>query len=226
MTTNLEISVEGTAAFLTLRRPEKRNAITAAMWEGMVTGLAEVAEHEGVRALVVTGSGGSFSAGADLESVRRTDGSRSPDYQETALAGLAAIRAFPQPTLALIDGPCVGGGCSIALACDIRFASPGSIFAVPAVRYGFTYDDWSLRRLVELVGSGQASRFLLSATKLSGEQAAAIGLVEVCSKDVRSEVDSYLAALALGDPSIMRATRASIRGVADLGSDDDQRDHG
>ena len=212
-------------AVLRFRRPEKRNAVTAEMWEAMVAGLAEVAAREDIRALVVTGVGGSFSAGADLESVRGADGSRSEAYQETALAGLAAVRTFPRPTVALIDGACVGGGCSIALACDVRFASPTSVFAVPAVRYGFTYDDWSLRRLVELVGSGQATRFLLSATKLSGRQAAAIGLVEVCSEDVQTEVDSYLDAVALGDPAIMIATRDSIRRFAGLVSDGDRSRH-
>src|SRR4051794_36196133 len=114
---DLDISVEQDVAYLTLQRPEKRNAITAEMWEGIVAGLSDVARTPGLRALVVTGEGGSFSAGADLASVRNADGSLSSQYNETALRGIAAIRDFPQTTLALIDGPCFGAGCSLALAC-------------------------------------------------------------------------------------------------------------
>jgi enoyl-CoA hydratase/carnithine racemase len=222
---NIELSVEGDVARLTFQRPEKRNAFTAEMWDGIVSCLAELERTESVRALAVTGAGGSFSAGADLESVKRADGSRSPAYQETALRGLAAIQHFPRPTLALIDGPCIGGGCSLALACDVRFASATSIFSVPAVRHGFSYDEWSLRRLVELVGSGQASRFLFSAMRISGRDAADIGLVELCSDDLQAEADAYLSAVASGDIATISATRESLRRFAGLHDGGNGRPH-
>jgi len=218
---NLELSVDGNVARLTFARPEKRNALTAEMWDGIVSGLAELAQDESVRALVVTGAGGSFSAGADLDAVRGADGTRQDAYQDKALRGVAAIRDFPRPTLALIDGACIGGGCSIALACDVRFASPASVFAVPAVRYGFTYDDGSLRRLVDLLGSGQATRFLLSAMKISGRDAADIGLVELCSDDLSGEAEAYLSALVAGDVAIIDVTRRSIRQFAGLATAED-----
>lgn len=214
---NVEISVDGAVAWLTLRRPEKRNAVTGEMWDAITTGLHRAARSDDVRALVVGGAGGSFSAGADLDSVKEADGSLSAEYHETALKGLAAIRNFPRPTLALIDGPCIGGGCSIALACDVRFASPRSTFAVPAVRHGFVYEQWSLTRLVELVGSGQASRFLFSAMTISGQEAADIGLVDLCTADLPGERESYLSAVASGDRSTIALTRQSIRQVARLG---------
>jgi enoyl-CoA hydratase/carnithine racemase len=215
-TNDLDISVDGAVARVTFQRPDKRNAITAEMWEGMVSGLAEAARGDGVRALVVEGASGSFSAGADLESVRGADGQRSAAYQATALAGLAAIREFPHPTLAMIDGPCIGGGCSIALACDVRFATPSSTFAVPAARYGFSYDEYSLRRLVELVGSGQACRFLFSAMKIPGPEAARIGLVDLCCDELEAEAESYLSAVTSGEIRTMAGMRAAIRRFAGL----------
>jgi len=215
-TTDLDLTVEDEVARLTFQRPAKRNAITAEMWEGIASGLAEVARSGTVRALVVTGAGGSFSAGADLGAVRGADGARSDDFHALALRGIAAIRDFPRPTLAVIDGPCIGGGCSIALACDVRFATTASVFAVPAVRYGFSYDEGSLRRLVELVGSGHASRFLFSAVQLSAREAADIGLVELCGGDVQAEADSFISAVAAGDAAVISATRESIRRCAGL----------
>jgi enoyl-CoA hydratase/carnithine racemase len=212
-------------ARLTFVRPEKRNAFTAEMWDGIVSGLEEIAGDESLRALAITGAGGSFSAGADLGAVKGADGSRSATYHETALRGLAAIRDFPRPTLAVIDGPCIGGGCSLALQCDVRFASPTALFSVPAVRHGFTYDDWSLRRLVELVGSGQASRFLLSAMRISGRDAAAIGLVELCTDDLAAEADSYVSAVAAGNAATVSVTRASLRQFAGLEVDAESQDY-
>jgi enoyl-CoA hydratase/carnithine racemase len=212
----IDIAVERDVARLTLQRPEKRNAITAEMWDAMIEGLSELGQMPALRALVVSGAGGSFSAGADLASVKNPDGSLSTQFNETALRGIAAIREFPHTTLALIDGPCFGAGCSIALACDVRFASPASIFSIPAVRYGIPYDEGSLRRLVELVGSGQASRLLFSGMRLSGRDAAQIGLVELCSDDLSAEGEAYVSALQSADVAMMSATRESIRRFAGL----------
>lgn len=198
-------------ATITLDRPSKLNAVTAAMWRSMIDLLSEAARNDRIRTLAVTGSGGSFSAGADLDEVRTSDGSRSEEYHQLALRALDVLRDFPKPTLALIDGPCIGGGCSLALACDVRFTTPESTFSIPAIRHGFDYDEPSLSRLVELIGTGHAHRLLLGATAVDGREAAAIGLAEVCTEDLIGDGNNYLSTVANGPPAVVTRTRSVIR---------------
>jgi enoyl-CoA hydratase/carnithine racemase len=218
LTQDVEITAADGVARLTLCRPGKRNAITAEMWEAIIRGLDAARSKPGMRALLIQGSGGSFCAGGDLGSVRLPDGSESQAFRALVAQGLARIRDFPFATAAFIDGPCIGGGCNIALACDVRFATPPSTFAIPAVRYSLVFEEAGLRRLVELVGSGHAYRLLLSGATIGGTEAASIGLVEHCSDAAAAECDRYLADLARAYGPTAAATRQLIRSFAGLDS--------
>lgn len=203
--------VDGVAE-LTLRRPEKRNAISAAMWESILAHLGDASGRADVRVLVVSGSGGVFCAGADLASVRDADGTPSASFIALAVRAVSAIATFPVPSVARIEGPCIGAGCSIALACDVRFAHPNAVFAVPAVRYGIVYDEASIARLAALLGPSRAARLLYTAERLDAVGAASAGLVDECGENLDGLVTDFVDAVKLGDRSTIVATRRLFRG--------------
>jgi len=207
-------SVRDGVAWLTLKRPAKRNAMTSQMWDTLRSAAVDFGGRDDVRVLAIQGSGGCFTAGADLESIMESDGSLSRGYHDKAFAALAAIREFPFPTLALVDGPCIGAGCSIALSCDVRFASTSAVFAVPGVSLGIVYEEWSVARLVDLMGSGRTSRFLLAAQRLPAPEAEVWGLIERCTDDLTSEGEAYLRTVCSGDRNAIAGTRRIIRRLA------------
>lgn len=209
-TDQVRFDVHDGAATIQLNRAEKRNAVSRDMWIAMTVQLRAAADDPKVRALVVSGLPGVFCAGADLASVKHAEAAVAAEYQQIALAAFAALRDFPRPTLAAIDGLCIGGGCNIALACDVRIAGPQASFAIPAVRHGIVYDERTIRGLVELVGSGRAAHFLFTAQRIGVERAAAIGLVDLQVDDVAAATASYLADLMMGDDAAIAGIRASI----------------
>ncbi|MEU0265111.1 enoyl-CoA hydratase/isomerase family protein [Nocardioides sp. NPDC006303] len=211
----MHLTVDAGLAVLELRRPEKRNAVTAEMWEAIVDLLAEAAALQHVRVLAIQGSGGVFCAGADLSAVKTSTGEVSIQYRELAVRALSAIASFPAPSVAVIDGACVGGGCSIALACDLRFATPESFFRVPAVRHGIVYDEASMDRLIQLLGPSRAAHFMCTAATLSGDQAHHAGLVDECTDRLDIPLEQFVAEVAQGDWHTVARTRALLRKLAD-----------
>ncbi len=205
--------VDGGAAILKLNRPAKRNALSQAMWEAICAALAEVAARPDVRALVFTGLPGVFCAGADLTALKSDDREAAARYREISLRGYDAVRDFSLPTIAVIDGLCIGGGNNLALACDIRLASPRANFAIPAVRHGIVYDRPTVTRLVELMGSGRASHLLFTAGRIDATRAAETGLVDILTEDLDAELADFLEALRAADMPTLLAIRDTIRQV-------------
>ena len=206
--------VIGRVAVLELRRPNKRNAVSGEMWRAILTHLHEVSRLPHIRVLVVKGSGGVFCAGADLASVKQPDGRASASFRELAIRTVAAIASCPVPSVARVEGACIGAGCSIALACDIRFADPSATFQIPAVRHGIVYDEGSIARLVGLVGPSRAARLLYTGIRVDGVQAARIGLVDECSEALDRVVADCVGAIEAGDPGTIAAHRALVRASA------------
>ncbi len=210
----VSFDVRGATATLELRRPDKRNAVTAPMWEAILHHLASSANREEIRVLVLRGAGAAFCAGADLDAVKNADGSPATSYHALAVEALSAIAAFPVPSVACIQGACIGGGCSLALACDLRAAGPSAVFGIPAVRYGIVYDGGSIARLRELVGPGNAARLLYTAERVDAQTAARIGLVDECTDDYDRFVAEFARHVSLGDRSSIAANRQLLRGLA------------
>lgn len=210
---HVEFTVEEGVATLRLRRPAQRNAVTREMWEDMIAHLSAARDRADIRVLAVRGTDGVFCAGADLATVKDADGVVSASFHELAVEALTAIADFPVPSVALIEGPCIGGGCSIALACDLRFAQPDATFAVPAVRHGIIYDRPSLARLVELLGPSHAARFMYTAERVDGARAAEIGLVDECGQDLDALFAGFASLVALGDRDTIARTRELLRGA-------------
>ncbi|MFF4824734.1 enoyl-CoA hydratase/isomerase family protein [Streptomyces sp. NPDC001312] len=166
--------VTDAVATVVVHHPAKRNVMTAAMWRALPPLLDGLAADPDVRALVLTGSGATFCAGADISTLRG-----SP-REAQRLAGQAeeALAAFPKPTLAAVRGYCVGGGAQLAAACDLRFAEAGALFGVTPAKLGIVYPASSTRRLVSLVGPATAKYLLFSGELIDAERALRTGLVD------------------------------------------------
>ncbi|MFD9098200.1 enoyl-CoA hydratase/isomerase family protein [Streptomyces collinus] len=189
MDPELSHQVTGAVATVVIRNPAKRNAMTAAMWRSLPPLLEELAADSRVRALVLTGEGGTFCAGADISSLRGS----AAEAQSLAVAAEEALAAFPKPTLAAVRGHCVGGGAQLAAACDLRLAREDALFGVTPARLGIVYPASSTRRLVSLVGPATAKYLLFTAELIDAGRALRTGLVdEVLPED---ELEERIAAL-------------------------------
>ncbi|MFJ3905294.1 enoyl-CoA hydratase/isomerase family protein [Streptomyces sp. NPDC090025] len=174
MEPQLTVSVADEVATLVIANPAKRNAMTAAMWRSLPGLLAPLAADPAVRALVVTGAGDTFCAGADISTLREP----GDEQQTLAVRAEEALAAFPKPTLAAVRGYCVGGGSQLAAACDLRFAEQGARFGVTPAKLGIVYPASSTRRLAALVGPSAAKYLLFSAELIDSERALRTGLVD------------------------------------------------
>ncbi|MEU6658028.1 enoyl-CoA hydratase/isomerase family protein [Streptomyces sp. NPDC046821] len=152
----------------------KRNAMTDDMWRSLPPLLAALEADPAVRVLVLTGAGGTFCAGADISTL----GSSGSQAQELAVAAEEALAAFAKPTLAAVRGYCVGGGCQLAAACDLRFAAETALFGVTPSKLGIVYPAGSTRRLASLVGPATAKYLLFSGELIGTERAQRTGLVD------------------------------------------------
>lgn len=159
----------GPVTFVSIDRTERRNAVdreTLAQLHAVCRGA------EQGRALVLTGEGEHFCAGADLKDVE--DG----QFREALGEVLRALRELPLPTIAAVHGAALGAGTQLAAACDLRVATPDARFGVPAARLGLMVDQWTVQRLAMLCGQGPASAMLLAAETISGQDAYHLGLVQ------------------------------------------------
>lgn len=219
------LDIDGDIARLRLDRPEARNAIKLEGW-GELADSAAQAERNGARLLILYAeSGGAFCAGADLggfDSFRGDPEARSV-FRHAMRSGLDRLRSLPIPTVAAIDGACYGAGVAIALACDIRIAGPRARFAITPARFGISYPQEDVHRLVSLVGSGQAARLLLGAGLIDGAEAQRIGLVELFPENFGDAVEELAGAIASNDPESLRTLKRGI-GLAASGisTDPDQ----
>ncbi|MEU1072232.1 MULTISPECIES: enoyl-CoA hydratase/isomerase family protein [unclassified Streptomyces] len=176
MEPQLEHTVADGVATVVISNAAKRNAMTAAMWRALPPLLDGLAADRAVRALVLTGAGPTFCAGADISSLRAPGPNEDP--RSLAVDAEEALAAFPKPTLAAVRGHCVGGGCQLAAACDLRFAEEGASFGITPARLGIVYASSSTRRLTALVGPATAKYLLFSGELIDTARALRTGLVD------------------------------------------------
>ncbi|MFD4639101.1 enoyl-CoA hydratase/isomerase family protein [Lentzea sp. NPDC058436] len=218
----LELSAAGPVATLTINRPSKRNAMSYDMWSAIPGLLSRVSADEDVRVLVIRG-GEHFSAGADIAefSTLRRGAEGAAHYGEAVHAGERAIAQLDKPTIAAVSGFCVGGGCEIALACDIRIASVDARFGITPAKLGIVYNFTSTKALVDAVGPAWAKQILFSADLIDSAAALRIGLVNevVESLDVRvKELSEQIAGRAQVS---VRGAKKIINSITDGGHEDD-----
>jgi enoyl-CoA hydratase/carnithine racemase len=224
-TDTLLLDYDGPVATLTINRPGRLNAVTFAMFSRLPALLAEAEAADGVRVLVLRGAGRkSFSAGADISEFEtaRTTPQQAAVYDDAVLAAEEALATFPAPTIAAIHGYCYGGGCALALACDLRFASSGARFAITPAKLGIVYPLRATKRLVDAVGPSRAKFILMSGMDIDAARAAAIGLVDEVDDDVDTAVRDFTEILASRSGVTQRAAKQTVARVLDgVTADDD-----
>jgi enoyl-CoA hydratase len=173
------ITVErrGAVAVLTVNRPEKLNALNSSVHTEGVAALDELKHDDSVRVLVITGAGQkSFIAGADISEFEgKTPVTQRSTFQERTLFN--SIDTFPKPVIAMINGFCLGGGCELALACDIRIAGENARFSQPEINLGVMPGGGGSQRLTRLIGEGRAMEMILTGDMIDAETALRSGLV-------------------------------------------------
>jgi enoyl-CoA hydratase/carnithine racemase len=202
-------------ALVTLDRPAKRNALDRAGWRAL--GSAFAAMPGAVRVAVLTGAGGHFCAGDDIEgaAAAAADPVAAAGYAADIAACFAALHQAPFCVVAAIPGACVGGGLSLAMGCDFRVATTGAGFAIPAARLGLTYPVAQCGRLLALVGMGWARRILLGGQRLDAATALSIGLVEeVVAGDAVQAAFDLAAPMRDAAPLTVAATRRALDALA------------
>ena len=214
-TLRVELRDDGVAV-LTLNRPERANSQTPVMFHEFHDAAAAL-KRSGARALVVRGAGErAFCAGfdvAELHVIGEMGTLEFLTFQETATAGVAAIRALPFPVIAAIHGPATGGGLSIALACDVRLAAPSAKLSCAFVRVGLSCGELGTSfALTRLVGYGRAAEMGFTGRVVEAQEAARIGLVNrvVPAEPLFAEADALAAAIASNSPGGIRMTKRSL----------------
>jgi enoyl-CoA hydratase/carnithine racemase len=205
----------GAVGHMIFNNPERYNAVSLDMWEAAVGILDGFVADDDIRVIVMSGTGGkSFVSGADISKFEKERGSKEAvaDYNARIKIVYDKIAALPKPTIAMINGFCLGGGLALAVSCDLRFCSSKSRFGLPAARLGLGYPFEGLKRLVATVGVGQAKDIVFSARKLPSDEALRIGLVQqvVEEDDLEKTVFDYAETVAGNAPLTVGAMKYII----------------
>jgi enoyl-CoA hydratase/carnithine racemase len=197
-------------AHVTIERPEKRNAMTLEVFDALSERAAEAADDPAVGAVVVAGRGGSFSSGIDVEVFgAQVGGGLDPSFVRRLQAAFTAYEELDVPTIAAIEGHCLGAGIQLAAACHLRAVAPGAELCVLETSWGLIPDLGGTWRLPRLIGAGRTTELVLTARRVGAEEALAIGLaeVELPAAGAQEAAHRYAARLAAGPGAVRRAPR-------------------
>lgn len=203
---------------ITFNQPEKRNAMSVTMWDGMGQALDLFEKDSSVRCVVLTGAGDkAFVSGADISQFDRlrSDADAQREYSRQTAAGRLKLATFPKPVIAEIRGFCMGGGLGIAMSCDIRIAAEGSQFGIPAAKLGIAYGFDMVRHLVDLVGPAHAHMILMTGERFDAQEAQRVGLINrvVPADSLSSEIAALTATLAKNAPLSLYANKRTVQAV-------------
>ncbi len=215
----IAVTVDGTIGQITLNRPEKRNALSRAMWRAIPEAVATLQQDKAVRVILLQGAGAHFAGGADIGEFDQVYATRAAAaaYAADLAAAMDALCGCDKPRLAVIRGACIGGGVALALCCDQRFADETATFAVPPARLGIAYSFEDTRRLVQTIGAAAARDLLFSARTIDAAEAFRLRLVDrVCSAEALQDAAlGYAGALCAASRESVRVARDFIGRACD-----------
>ena len=204
---------EGRVAILTVNRPDKLNALNQQVRDDMLETLARLEKDDEVGVVVITGAGEkSFIAGADIGEFE----GRSPFDQRRAMRSpriFDVMATFPKPVIAMINGFCLGGGCELAMSCDLRIAADSARFGQPEIKLGLIPGGGGTQRMPRLVGLGHALRLILTGDMIGADEAKEIGLVEqvVPADELRTATLELASRMAAMSPLTLRVAKEAVR---------------
>lgn len=207
--------VEDGIGWCIFNNPERRNAVSLEMWEGVQQIMAAYRDDPAIRVAVLAGAGDkAFVSGADISEFekKRNSAAAAEEYEKVSSAARRTLAEFEKPMLAMIKGYCIGGGMAVALSADIRIACEGSQFAIPAARLGLGYGLEGLRKLSDLVGPAMAKDILFTARRLQADEALRIGLINrlVPENELENTVREYARMIAENAPLTIKAAKAAV----------------
>ena len=213
---------------VTLNRPDKRNALNCAMWMGLTHLAAQLSQDDRLRVILLAGAGHeAFSAGADIVEMRQSlaEPPKMQAMQQAVLDAQVAWERIPIPTIAMIRGACTGGGCGLALSCDLRIATPDAFFAIPPAKLGLAYSLADTKRLYDLVGPSRTKEILYTGRRIDATEALRLGMInQIVQAD---ELEPYTLALAAeiagNAPNSVRAAK-SVVSLISSGTDAETQD--
>ena len=204
---------DGRVAILTVNRPDKLNALSQQVRDEVLAALGELENDEGVGAVVITGAGDkSFIAGADISEFE----GRGPMDQREAMRFprlYDVMSGYPKPVIASINGFCLGGGCELAMSCDLRIASEKARFGQPEIKLGLIPGGGGTQRLPRMVGIGHAMRLTLTGDMIGAAEAKEIGLVElvVPHEELRAKTLELANKIAAMSPLTVKVAKEALR---------------
>ncbi|MGA1808806.1 enoyl-CoA hydratase-related protein [Sphingobium sp. WW5] len=221
---SLRLERDGAVARLLIDRADRRNAMTQAMWEALPHLVADAMADADIRVLILaSATPGLFCAGADINEFAACSG--DGDWRAANQAAIRstqyALAHAEKPVIAAIDGDCVGGGCGLAIACDLRIAAPTARLGITPAKLGIVYSLFDTRLLVDLVGPARAKRILFTGALHDAEAALAIGLVDEIAADPLAAADALAREIAANAQHSVRASKAMVRRILDGQADDD-----
>ena len=226
MTDKMLSRKDGGIGYVIFNNPERHNAVSMEMWAKTGDILEQFRDDPDVRVVLLTGAGGkAFVSGADISKfgAERASEEGIAKYNATTERAFSAVHEFPKPTIAMIRGYCIGGGMALATCCDMRIATPGSKFGIPAARLGLGYDHKGIRRLMDVVGPSFAKEIFFTARQFDAEEARRMGFVNrvVTDPELENYVKNYGDTIAANAPLTIGAAKHAI---SELLKDENERD--
>jgi enoyl-CoA hydratase len=214
----IERAQDGALATIRLNRPDKRNALTLAMWRDLELAFRLLEQGRGLRCIVVRGAGGNFAAGADLSEfpALRATADQAEAYGKQMVAALTAIRDCRHPTIAAIEGLCVGGGLEIALMCDLRLGAADSRFGIPIQKVGVAMPFPELAILTQMLGRPTMLALLLEGQLHDAAWAERHGVLTRIASDLAADLGAAVGRILAGSPASHRHHKHFTRRACDL----------
>jgi enoyl-CoA hydratase len=226
LTDKVIMEKRGPVGWMTFNNPAKFNAVSMEMWEASVQILNEFKIDADIRVVVVTGAGGkAFISGADISKFEdeRSSQAAVDRYADAVGGAYNGLQNFPKPTIAMINGYCIGGGAGLAVCCDMRICSDRSNFAIPAAKLGLGYTFEHIKKLSDLVGPSFAKEIFFTARQFNAEEARTMGLVNrvMPAEELEAYVEDYADKIAKNAPLTVSQVKLT---VGEILKNPDERD--